>query len=820
MSIAEGAHLGRYKIHSAIGAGGMGEVFLAEDTELERLVALKVLPADLANDAERMRRFVQEAKSASALNHPNIITIHEIGKTDDTHFIATEYIEGETLHERLKSEPISLKSVLDVTIQVASALDAAHRAGIVHRDIKPENVMIRPDGFVKILDFGIAKLIEKRNEPVEAEAATVINARTQDGMIIGTTAYMSPEQARGKDIDARSDIFSFGVVLYEMLAGKPPFEGENAMDVIGSILNKEPIPLSQLTPDIPSQLQHTVEKSLRKDREERYQTAKDLLIDLKDIKQDLEFQSQLERTASPNREELKTQTFNATTADAIHTTSSAEYVVSEIKRNKRGFAIGLIVLILASVGLGYWYFAVYSTKQIDSIAVLPFVNESGSTDVEYLSDGMTESLISSLSQLPKLSVKARNSVFRYKGKDTSPQQIGNELNVRAILTGRVVQRGDDLTLYLSLIDSKTENQIWGKQYNRKLTNLVVLQTEIARDVSDNLRTKLSGADEKKLAKNYTENVEAYQLYLKGRFHWNRFTGDGLKKAADYFQQAIEIDNNYALAYSGLADSYNVLGSNGHIPTKEAMPKVKSAAAKAVALDNQLPQAHLSLGAFKYFYEWDLNGAEAEFKRATELDPGYAVPHQLYGYLLRSRGEFDAALAELRKAQELDPLSILINGDMGETLRFAGRTAEAIEANKKALEMDPNFADAHYTLALAYAQHGMHKEAVAAINRAIELSNGNTHIKAALGLIYAMAGKKAEAYKVIDELLSQQRHVLPLDIAMIYAYLGENDKAFIWLEKAYDERAGWLIELKVEPAWGKIRSDSRFQDLMRRIGLPQ
>jgi len=449
---------------------------------------------------------------------------------------------------------------------------------------------------------------------------------------------------------------------------------------------------------------------------------------------------------------------------------------------------------------------------------LPFVNESGNVDVEYLSDGMTESLISSLSQLPKLNVKARNSVFRYKGKDTSPQQIGNELNVQAILTGRVVQRGDDLTLYLSLIDSKTENQIWGKQYNRRLTNLVVLQTEIARDVSDNLRTKLSGADEQKLAKNYTENTEAYQLYLKGRFHWNRFTGDGLKKAADYFQQAIEIDNNYALAYSGLADSYNVLGINGHMPAKEAMPKVKSAAEKAVALDDQLSQAHLSLGAYKYFYEWDLNGAEAEFKRAMELDPGYAVPHELYGYLLRSRGEFDAALAELRKAQELDPLSLLINGDIGETLRFAGRTVEAIEANKKVLEMDPNFFDPYFNLGLTYAQHGMHEEAVAAINQALILSQNSTHVKAALGQAYAMAGKKAEAYKVIDELLSQGRYVSPLDIAMIYARLGENDKAFVWLEKAYEEHTGWLIELKVEPAWEKIRSDARYQDLLRRVGL--
>ncbi|MCA1623803.1 MAG: protein kinase [Acidobacteria bacterium] len=720
--LTSGQSFGHYKVIEQIGAGGMGEVYLAQDTRLHRQVALKVLPENIASDKERLRRFEQ------------------------------------------------------------------------------------------------AKLTEKT--PLDEEAETIAQVQTQSGMILGTARYMSPEQARGKEIDERTDIFSFGVMLYEMSAGKLPFEGENAIDTISSILHKEPAPLSET--ETPRELQHIVEKCLRKDREERYQTTKDLLIDLKDVKQNLEFQNKFERTSAPQKSEKEAMNKVAAVTEIQNpqTTSSAEYIITEIRRNKSAFIPALVILLLVIGGLGAWFFSnrISNASQIESIAVLPFVNESGNGDVEYLSDGMTESLISSLSQLPKLNVKARNSVFRYKGKDTSPQQIGNELNVQAILTGRVVQRGDDLTLYLSLIDSKTENQIWGKQYNRKLTNLVVLQTEIARDVSDNLRTKLSGADEQRLVKNYTENAEAYQLYLKGRFHFNRFTEEGFKKSIEYYQQAIDIDDNYALAYSGLSDAYNVLGINGHMPVREAMPKVKSAAEKAVALDDQLPQARLALGAFKYFYEWDLNGAEAEFKRAMELDPGYAVPHELYGYLLRSRGEFDAALAELRKAQELDPLSLLFNGDIGETLRFAGRTAEAIEANKKSLEMDPNFADAHYTLALAYAEYGMQREAVAAINRAIELSDNSTHIKAALGQIYAMAGKKSEAYKVIDELLSQERYVSPLDIAMIYARLGENDKAFIWLEKAYDERAGWLIELKTEPAWEKIRSDARFQDLLRRVGL--
>jgi len=375
----------------------MGEVYLAQDTKLDRRVGLKILPQEFAQDAERMRRFVQEAKSASALNHPNIITIHEIGDADGAHFIATEYVEGETLSRRLRTEPMSLGSALEIAIQIASALQAAHNAGIVHRDIKPDNVLIRPDGFVKLLDFGIAKLTEKTGEPIDEEAETAIKSGTSPGMIVGTAGYMSPEQARGKQVDARTDIFSFGVVLYEMLTVRHPFEGENAMDVIGSILHKEPAPIRQLSPEIPQDVERLISKTLRKDREERYQTAKDLLIDLKEARHELEVQSRLERTSPPSREEPNTQIMTATTADVPHTTSSAEYAVSEIRKHKRGFAVGLIVILLASIGLGYWLFGnrAAPAKQIESIAVMPFVNESGNADVEYLSDGMTETLISS-----------------------------------------------------------------------------------------------------------------------------------------------------------------------------------------------------------------------------------------------------------------------------------------------------------------------------------------------------------------------------------------------------------------------------------------
>jgi serine/threonine protein kinase len=489
MKIAAHTKLGRYEILSPIGAGGMGEVYLAEDTRLHRKVALKILPENIAADKERLLRFEREAQAASALNHPNIITIHEIGEIEDQLFIATEFIEGETLRQKIEKNDLDVYESVRISEQIAAALSVAHQAHIIHRDIKPENIMIRRDGYVKILDFGLAKLVEKKSVILDAEAETRAQVNTKAGMIMGTVAYMSPEQARGKDIDERTDVWSFGVCLYEMLTGKQPFTGETTNDTIAAILTKEPV---QLDGNLPAELHRIVKKTLQKDADKRYQTAKDLLIDLEEVKEDLKFQSKLERTSPPNREEKKTQIFNATTTDIAHTTSSAEYIATEIKRHKSASIVGLLVLLLAISGLGYWFFANRSANnpQIESIAVMPFVNESGSVDVEYLSDGMTETLINSLSQLPGLSVKARSSVFHYKGKEISPQTIGNELSVQAILNGRVVQRGENLTLSLELVDARTGNQIWGEQYNRKMTELVSLQSEIARDVSNKLQKKL------------------------------------------------------------------------------------------------------------------------------------------------------------------------------------------------------------------------------------------------------------------------------------------------------------------------------------------
>ena len=823
-----GKRFGHYDIIKQIGVGGMGEVYLAKDTRLERKTAIKILRVNVAQDEERMRRFVREAKSASALNHQNIITIYEIGETENTHFIATEYIEGDTLRKRLKGPCINLKSALEIAIQVANALDAAHRTGIVHRDIKPENVMIRPDGLVKILDFGIAKLTETLRE-TDLEAAT--EAQTRTGMIIGTAAYMSPEQARGLPVDPRTDIFSFGVMLYEMLAGKRPFEGANAIDTIGSILNKDPLPLSRQTPEVPHEIERIINKTLRKDREERYQTAKDLLIDLKDAKQDLEFQNKLERTAAPAREQEKTQVFNATTSDIEGDAASrAEYVVSEIKQHKRGIAIGLAILLLAAAGAGVWflYNRPANSTNIESIAVMPFVNESGNADTEYLSDGMTETLISSLSQLPRLSVKARSSVFRYKGKDINPQTVGNELSVQAVLLGRVIQRGDQLTLRLELVDARNENVIWSEQYTRKQADLVSLQTEIARDVSNKLKIKLSGADEQRLAKNFTENTEAYQLYLKGRYHWNKRTATDIRKSVEYFQQAIDKDPTYALAYAALAEAYVLIPSYTRDSPKESYERARTAAIKALEMDETLADAHTALAIVKNEYDWNFAEAERDFKRAIELNPNDATTHQFFSEYLIMVGRYEEAIAEIKRAQELDPLSLIINAMAGPVYAESGQYDQAIEQLRKTIEMDQNFPRAHIYLAGTYERNGMFEEAISefekhSILRGISPEKA-TKEAAALREAYKKSGANGYWRKKIE--IGEKERALHLDtsptmsaIAAYYAQIGENDKAVALLEKAYEQRESYVRRLKSR-LYDPIRSDPRFQDLVRRVGLPQ
>ncbi len=814
-----GKQLGQYRIESFLGRGGMGEVYVAQD-KLGRKVALKLLTQRFAGDKSGIARFQQEARTLLALNHPHIVTIYDIDEIDGVYYIASELVEGETLHQRLVAGDMSLDDVLEITIQVATALAAAHEKGIVHRDIKPDNVMIRRDGFVKVLDFGIAKLTEKYS--AESEAPTAKQVRTAEGVAVGTPAYMSPEQARGLLVDARSDLWSLGVLIYEAVAGRRPFPGETTPDIINAILEKTPAPLTRYAADVPEALEWMVSRSLRKDKDGRYQTANELLIDLKELKTRIEI-AKVTASEIPNgATRTRTHATAAGVAAATAPASSAEYIVTEIKRHKRGVLLlvaALIILVAAGTFSYFKYFANRPTV-INSIAILPFDNQTKTEEVDYLSDGMTESLINNLSQISDLSVKARSSVFRYKGKDIEPQQAASELSVQAILNGRVVQRGEDLTLYLSLVDGRNGNQLWGQQYDRKLTDLVSLQSEIARDVSRRLRTGLSSAEEQRVARNYTANAEAYQLYLKGRYHILKLKLSETQKGISYFQQAIAMDPSYALAYVGLAEANRALTLTGEMPSTEYMPKAKAAAQKAIEIDETLAEAHSALGMIIMWYDWDWNEAEKQCKRALELNPNSSDAHFVYAHLLSNTGRHAGALAEAKRARELDPLNLRIGTVEGEFLIHAGRADEALARFQKIFELDSNFWFAHVFASSAYIEKGMFAEASAEAQKARDLSEGNAQPFSFLGYALAKSGKQAEARAVLEELLkrSTERYVPPYYVAMIYNGLGQRDEALAWLERGFQQRDPRMALLKVEPKWNNLRADPHFQDLMRRVGF--
>jgi serine/threonine-protein kinase len=815
--------LAHYRILSKLGSGGMGEVYLAEDTLLGRLVALKILPPEFAQQTDRMNRFVREAKSASALNHPNIITIHEIGADGDAHFIASEYIEGETLHSLLRHEPPTLKSSLEIAIQIASALDAAHRAGIVHRDIKPENVIMRPDGLVKILDFGIAKLSELhaiRGESSEEVATALKSEGTSPGMIIGTAHYMSPEQARGKTVDARSDIFSFGIVFYELLSGKRPFDGENAPDVMGAVLHKEPVPIIQLMPDLPPEIERIVNKTLRKDREQRYQTAKDLLIDLKDANQELDFQNKKERTAAP---QIPVATA-VTSTDTKPPTSSAEFITQEVKKHKLSLVLGSVIL-LGLLALGAWFFVFRTstnTGPIDSIAVLPFQNKGSDADTEYLSDGLAESLIYRLSQLPNLKVSPTSSVMRYKGKDTDITQIARELEVDAIMSGRVSERGEDLTISVELVDARTRKLIWAEQYDRKMSDLLATQREIATTITQKLQLKLAGTDAKGITKRYTDSNEAYQLYLRGRYSFAKRTKDETLRAIEYFRQAINLDPKFALAYARLAETYASMPAYPYLSPKEAFPQAKAAAQKALELDPTLAEAHTFLAYSLVIYDWNWTEAEHSFKRAIELDPNNSAAHFRYGQVyLATTGHVDEAVSEIKRGLELEPLDI----NMGVTLAWiyfaAGRYDEALDQAKKTHDLEPNHPLGSWMLSQAYIYKGMYGEAISLNEHWLHDDPTNQFALRDAGIAYAKAGRRDKAEEMIGKFreLAKTQYVPACRIAGIYVALDDKDKAFAELDNAFEARDWELHRLNADPYWSSIRNEPRFKEMLKRLNLP-
>jgi serine/threonine-protein kinase len=844
--------ISHYRIIEKLGTGGMGEVYLVEDTRNGRKVALKILPAHVVKDENNLLRFKKEASAILKLNHPNILTIFEIGQEESAQFIATEFINGETLRDYLWRNELKIDDVLGVSIQVARALEAAHAEGIIHRDIKPENIMLRHDRvgrdrLVKVLDFGLAKLTEKRSSIHDPDAVTMPIHNTEPGTVMGTTGYMSPEQTRGLEVDARTDIFSLGVVLYEMVARRAPFEGPTDSHVKVSILDHEPPPLVSKSQPLPHQLERIVKKALAKDKEKRYQTITDLKTDLENLRDELDRnalelsvtpESEAEergdgghRTTSSRRDSRAARTHDSRPAPTM---SSAEYIVAGVGRHKTTafLVVGALVLLIA--GLVYLKSGGGHTA-INSVAVLPFVNDSNDPNAEYLSDGITESIINNLSQLPGLKVMSRNAVFRYKGQKIDPQEVGRGLSVGAVLTGRVVKVGEKLIIKTELINVADGSQLWGAEYNNSMSDIFTVQEEISRKIFEKLKVKLTGEDEERLAKRYTNDTEAYQLYLKGRYFWNKRGEASLRNGIKYFKQAEERDPNYALAYSGLADSYALLCDIGAVAPLEDMPHAKQAAERALEIDPNLAEGYTSRAFVKLAYDWDWRGAEADFRRALELNPKYATAHQWYASYLTQMGKYDLARREIEQAQTLDPLSPIISANSGLYLYYAHKYDEAIEQYRKTLEINSGFGVAHHYLGLAYLQKKEYDKAVTEFKMVMksagddtaagkeEIDGDDLETAAALAYAYASAGRRTEAQSLLGKMieLSKRRYVSPLYLATVYMGLGAKDQAIEQLNKAYDNRHPGLVLIRVEPLFDTLRDDGRFQELLRRFEpIPQ
>jgi serine/threonine protein kinase/tetratricopeptide (TPR) repeat protein len=830
----------------------MGEVYLTQDTKLDRRVALKVLPADVASNSDRMERFIREAKSAAGLSHPNIAQVFEIGEHEGTHYIAMEFVDGMTLRDQIHLEHSELRKLLRYLQHVAEGLSKAHAVGIVHRDLKPDNIMVTRDGHAKILDFGLAKLTERRGDGGtggrgdgemgrhgDEEPTIALSPRppvdlSTPGLIMGTVGYMSPEQAQGKinEIDHRSDIFSFGCILFEAATGKKPFEGDSVIKSLHNLIYEPAPQVKDLNPSAPAELQRIIRRCLAKDKEERYQTIKEVAIELKELRRDLENAGDFETTGPPlSRSESVTTMSNTSTVPSTvqsgtvpPTASSAEYLVTQIGKHTRGFLAGAALILVLVIGLAVWFFKfrtpANANDSIKSIAVLPFQNNSNDPDTEYLSDGLAESLIFRLSQLPGLKVSPTSSVMRYKGKETDIAKIATELGVDTVMTGHLFKRGDDFDISVELVDVRNNKTLWGEQYKRKMADLMTTQREIAASVTDKLQLKLAGNDNKGVVKRYTNNNDAYQLYMKARFYFARRTRDDMRRSIDLYKEATGLDPNFALAYVGMAEIYNTMPSYPYAAPNEVNPLAKAAVKKALELDPDLPEAHTLAGMIAATYDWDWATADREFKRALELDPNLAITHYRYAWTyLSPLGRHEEAIAEMKRAMELEPLSLIQGANFSAVYMYARQLDQAYDQARKTVDLDPNFFGSLVWLSHIKNLRGQYGETIDLIG---QRSNLVPNLRP--DVVYALSklGRRAEAQDALKKWkdLGKTDFQSHYWMAVADLALGDKDAAVADLEYAYREHEWFMQRIKTDPFMDPLRGDPRFESLMKRMDFPE
>jgi serine/threonine-protein kinase len=772
-----GQTISHYKILEKLGEGGMGVVYKAHDIKLDRYVALKFLPRNITASQEEIIRFEQEARAISALNHPNIETIHDVDEVNGQKYLVLEYIPGGTLKSKLKQlksddKEFSITEVLDYGIQIADGLSHAHRHQIIHRDVKTDNMMLTEEGKVKLTDFGLAKL-----------RGTVNLTRT--GSTVGTAAYMSPEQIRGEDIDHRSDIFSLGVVWYELVTSHLPFRGDFEAALSYSILHENPQPIKLLRSNVSQSLEQIINSCLEKDKIKRCQSTGEVIDALRKVQREI---------------------------------SGSGPIVA--KQKKVQWIIAAVVVFLTIVCI-FLFYPRTEPKVANSktIAVLPFRNMSDSKEDQYFADGITEDIITQLSKIADLKVISRTSIMQYKGTSKNILEIGKELNVGTVLEGSVRRAGNQVRIVAQLIDAQNEGHIWAETYDKELIRIFEIQSDVAQKIATALKAKLLPVEKERIEKKQTESMEAYQFYLKGMYHWNKRTAEELKKAIEYFNLAIKKDPNYALAYAGLASTYILLPEYALLPAKECLTKAETSAKRALEIDKNLAEAHAVLG-LKKTIEWDWEGAESEYKKAIELNPNYSTTHLWYYNHLSSLCRFDEALSEIKRAQELDPLSLVINMNIGEVLYRMRQFDKAIDQFKKTIDLDPNYPFVLHELGWAYTMQGRLDEALEVYQKARTLLKDSPLGLSDLGYTYALAGRKDDAQKVLKDLFafSKQGYSLSGDIAFVYYGLGNKEKTFEWLEKAYRERNVYLVYMKGEPRLDNLRSDTRFTAILKKMGM--